>query len=617
MCLGQVEDILTGFPTSHRSCAYSDFRVQARCVPRCINHTNRKNSSFSEFGILGSYSLESEILNTFTSKFQWYIGIGRCALYYIHTGIHTGRRLRAGREARCDGQRHWALISHSRSHYSHLTRNTTTFRVVWCLVPGRKLLHPLPHYLYNTPCCCKTPSTRETPSIQQYRMGLFSVLTESTTTSASAEDSPPGVASAKTSSGDIPTVVQLYTGNSPIKMDETSKITGYSEVTYQAVQIGSSLEEEIKNRHQNPDLGVWNCRVTPGVENQALADALLAKVATNVPAYCMSLDLSEASQVEPAVTLLQNALIRHLIDMPVPSEAAPVRVTATTSLSKLQTTEFGKANEDTSDTSGRTANNNENSNSTGNDITTTLLICAQIPPEEDAHSDDTEAYKRKQALSLVIYHLRKFAAALNCALCFVHPPTTQSTLPNADATDTKSVATVTASSALLSSSLQPSTDYETLAQWCRDLALDKPIWDLQDGEDPTITASSNVYVEGDTVEATPETVVTTTPLYGPGKHQEDLIESVVLRTAHYPGHWDASKDSLWVALPSVSPEANSGASNTSSGDQGWLMQLRESIAAANDLPPPASTPDRPPEEDKPKEKDAEVTDFFASLLKKT
>lgn len=423
-------------------------------------------------------------------------------------------------------------------------------------------------------------------------MGLFSALIDSTA----------GEAVVTTSSGNVPTVVQLYTGIKPIQLDDTAKLSGFSAMTYQAVQVGSSLEEELKNRHQNPDLGVWNCRVSRGTDKQALVDNLLAEVGKKAKAFCMAVDLADPSQVEPTISLLQNALVRHLIENPPDSdEKAPTRETATTTLEQLQATEFGKANEDKENTSGNkeVAKINESFKS----ITTTLMICVQVPPEDVHTTDDAEAYKKKQAQALVIYHLRKFAAALNCSLAFVQAPS-PSSRTNASHSPTKDSKQATPPASSTLASQQPVVDIDTLSKWWRDVAEDNKVWETE-GDEPM----------GEE-EATPETVVTAAPLYGPGKHQEDLIESVVLRTAHYPGHWDANKDSLWVALPSPQDTVVSE-SAVQSGDQGWLTQVRESIAAANDLPPPSATPDVSNEEDKqPKEKDAEVTDFFASLLKK-
>jgi hypothetical protein len=441
-------------------------------------------------------------------------------------------------------------------------------------------------------------------------MGLFSVLTD---------DSANGEKSAGSSGSiQIPTVLQLYTGEEPIQLEEASVLSGYSALTYQAIQIGSSLEEEeVKNRHQTPDLGVWNCRVRSNINSSAantkeapLVDSLLATIATKVRVFCLTVDLSQPGQVEPSLTLLQTALVRHLIENP-PTDPpeTPERKTATTSLLQLQATEFGKASDDAKDeTKSKTTTLNESFHS----ITTTLMICAKLPPlDVTAASDDPDAYKIKQAQTLVIYHLRKFAAALNCSLCFVEAPQPQvpnPVTPTASAAATELASTATSSSTT-TSTLQPTADYNTLSQWWRDLALDENIWE-------STTSSSGAAGE------TPETVVVATSLYGPGKHQEDLIESVLSRSANYPGHWDASKDSLWVALPAskdTDDDDATGGNNrkANSGDEGWLGQLRESIASAQDLPPPgASSPEKRMDDDKKDGKDAEVSDFFASLLKK-
>ena len=80
-------------------------------------------------------------------------------------------------------------------------------------------------------------------------MVLFSVLTESTT-NASGEESNTSRSGSSKSSGSIPTVLQLYTGDQPIQLEEISILSGYSALTYQAIQIGSQEEEEVKNRHQ-------------------------------------------------------------------------------------------------------------------------------------------------------------------------------------------------------------------------------------------------------------------------------------------------------------------------------------------------------------------------------
>ncbi len=413
-------------------------------------------------------------------------------------------------------------------------------------------------------------------------MGLFSVLSDS------ANDG-------KSSSGSIPTVLQLYT-DEPIQLEAASLLTGYASLTYQAIQIGDE-EEDIKNRHQTPDLGIWNCRAN------ALMDSMLATLAHNVGVFCLTVDLSQPNQVEPSLTLLQNALARHLIEYPPPSSSstdAPesaVRQTATTSLYQLQTVNFGKANEDKKEDEEEDAAAKDEErlvNESFKTIATTIMICAKLSPVDDGE----ESYKLKQAQALVIYHLRKFAAALNCTLCFVEPPLSKDKEPQDDETTV--------------ALLQPTVNYAILSEWWRGLALDEKIW-----ESDRFSANNNDESnKEETEEPAPETVEVASPLYGPGKHQEDLIESVVLRSAHYPGHWDANKDSLWVALPAPEEEKPSDTVKAA-GDEGWLSQLRESIASAQDLQQQIASPEKVEQDDKKKDgKDAEVTDFFASLLKK-
>ena len=104
-------------------------------------------------------------------------------------------------------------------------------------------------------------------------------------------------------------------------------------------------------------------------------------------------------------------------------------------------------------------------------------------------------------------------------------------------------------------------------------------------------------------------------MYSAGKHQEDLIESVLLRNASCPGHWEASKDSLWKALPptiEVATEHIKREKPESVGDEVWLAKLRDSVETA---PIPAASPSPAKAADAAKE-DPGVSSFFENLLKK-
>lgn len=393
---------------------------------------------------------------------------------------------------------------------------------------------------------------------------------------------------------DVPTVVQLYT-NKPIVLDTTSKVNGYTAMTYQAIQVGSfSEEQDVKNRHQNPDLGVWNCKVG----KETLLDSLLAKVTSHLRTYCWTVDLSESTSVEPTISLLQDALVRYLIENPPPEEEQ--RQTSTTSLYQLQASQFGLAVDD------KESNISEkNIDESAESVKTAVMICAILPVEQEEVSES--AYKTKQANALVIYHLRKFAAAINAPLCFVQPEQQAAENPAGSSSPMndpqQQQQQQTERQGALESS-QPAVSYDELSKLWRELALDKLVWETDDKE------NSNGIEGGDD-----SPIVVATPLYGPGRHQEDFIESVLLRNAHYPGHWEANKDSLWVALPTAS-EAPAAETGTSSGDDGWLTQLRESIVSAADAPKPAVGPEETKTAEETKEtQDVAVSDFFASLLK--
>jgi hypothetical protein len=487
-------------------------------------------------------------------------------------------------------------------------------------------------------------------------MGLFSTLAEGPETSSSAT---------------VPTVIQLYSaGTKPIQLDTTARVSGYTALTYQAIQVGSSAEVEPKNRHQNPDLGVWNCSVrnssptatapaTAGGDDDdqvsasaptPLVDHLLTKVTKGVRTFCLTVDVSEEENVEPTVSLLQEALVRHLIENPPGRDVASSKpeggeeadpaaegdddrtvedtflATATTSLYNLKTTTFGLAVEDKSPKEDRTASENEEAD---RELKTSLMICALVPASNPEEASEV-AYRKKQARALVIYHLRKYAAALNAALCFVtkdepssankptpsSPAASSAPTTGAPSTDTKQVSDAPGEE-------QPTVSTETLAQLWRDFALGQEVWMGSNGEttlvEDLVTSPEEdegvdkTTLRGETAIATPTLSVTVqpTPIYGPGRQQEELIESVLLRNAHCPGHWDASKDSLWVALQAA-PEPAPDAPLNKTGDGGWLGQLRNSIASAE--PPKSQTPDKPKEE-KPKEKDEAVSSFFESLLK--
>ena len=159
---------------------------------------------------------------------------------------------------------------------------------------------------------------------------------------------------------------------------------------------------------------------------------------------------------------------------------------------------------------------------------------------------------------------------------------------------------------------------------------------------PQQQQQSATFAEDSSSGADDAAAVTASPhqaVYGPGAQNAELIESVLLRNAQYPGHWDASKDSLWKILPqdndSVAQNtidtkgSNSSPTTTTaaaSGDDYWLLELRDSVVAESSTKTPQSskakrnTTDKKAKGSKSKkpsknDDDGEVSNFFESLLK--
>jgi hypothetical protein len=367
-------------------------------------------------------------------------------------------------------------------------------------------------------------------------VALFSTLSSNVSTDEATS----------TSSSSIPTVIQLYT-TSPLALDSKTKLAGHAILSYQAVEVhATSSEETLFGRTRkntatipdNPNLGVWNAKV---LKESALVDSLL-KIPVS-PHFCLTVDLTDPSGVEPAVTRMQEALVRYLIAYP--------NKEGSTSLYDLRLHTFGLAPKDESPSTSAAPDESDRQ------VLVNLMICAIRP------SIKRDDYKETQAHNLVLYHLRRYAAAVGATLVFVS--TVDNEMDN-DQDDTKSE--------------EASLSLHQLGNLWRDFAQENDI-------------------EEDTAVFCPDT-------------NRDLIETVLLRNANCPGEWEASKDSLWKALPPMSQAADATDKKVarSSGDDGWLQQLRDSLGSAAE-PAAASMPSTTL-----KTEDAEVSSFFENLLKK-
>ena len=378
-------------------------------------------------------------------------------------------------------------------------------------------------------------------------MALFSTLL-----SASSEPS-----ASTPSSSSIPTLIQLFTSKL-ITFDENAKeklciyIDSHAVLSYQALEVSPPTPEgesklfqqrrNTANATPTPNLGVWNCCIS----KNALVDSLLTIPQTATGHYCMTVDLTDPSLVEPSMAVLHEALVRLLIQQP------PTGTAGTTSLSQLKAAQFGLA-KDGDDKCIAEAEADDH-------VKISLLLCAIVDTDAGTNTNKDE-YKETQAQNLVIYHLRRYAAALNCSLCFVGTGSGNTESP-------MEVPTIPLTQ----------VDY-TWREWI-----------------------SSGKIEN---------------FFAPDNHQPDLIESVLLRNAQFAGEWDAAKDSLWKALPSSIEEKDSSSFRTqkSSGDDDWLSQLRDSVATVEAQPQAPRAPAAAAATPK-KTEDAAVSSFFENLLKK-
>jgi hypothetical protein len=279
----------------------------------------------------------------------------------------------------------------------------------------------------------------------------------------------------------------------------------------------------------------------------------------------------------------------------------------------------------------------------------------------------TMDYQTQQQKQLLIYHLRKYTAALNATLVFVTTDmmSSSSVVEHATTTNTSGV-----------DLKQPTVNVRELPWIWKALANGQAIWNyntmdaIETGRNihsGTMTESKPVEENTDRTDVIKTNTTTSDSnnndnnitntgiyslIYGPDNHNSEWIESVLVRNANYVGHWDAMTDSIWkILIPSSSSTTiqtmdtnnklklmNDETKITNGGDELWLQELYDSIvpvmmtsttaSSSNTLqtPPPnksssssSTNSNAPPSSSLSKSKatpnDAAVSSFFEDLLK--
>ncbi len=372
-------------------------------------------------------------------------------------------------------------------------------------------------------------------------------------------------------------------------------------------------------KHQRPNLGIWDVRLpdasssgggggnvdgiggTDKDQSTDLVNRLLQKVLSSPsqsatsPAVIFALDLADPATVHPAMEAMVTALLRRFdasTDGSSKTAAlASASALATTRLAKLRSTKFGTAPEQSEEAPS------EASSGGGGSVDTkiALIICCAVPPtptelgpEGGGPSVAPQSFQEKQAISLVHYHLHRFASEVDCTLAFVRPDDDgAASVPIVDEEGGGDSATAAAKS----KGAIPSVTVSELAGVVSRVASGMtPVEEEEKANDDDDEAGTEESQEGKDGEGTATTAgLEQPPIFVPGSHDDDLIGSVLLRNASCPGVWDAAKDDLWKALPST--KAGGDGDTTASdkkkyvkvggaaADEAWLSKLAASLPA--------------------------------------
>ena len=162
---------------------------------------------------------------------------------------------------------------------------------------------------------------------------------------------------------------------------------------------------------------------------------------------------------------------------------------------------------------------------------------------------------------------------MNCALVYVTEDDTTTTTTTTTTTNASGIVTVSQLAILWRAFALGQPIWKTAAQLLEvEEAPEQPL-DNQDDTTPDTSASAS----------SSSSII----VHGPDAYQEDLLDSVLLRNAQYPGKWDAAKESLWKILPYEDSEtmlvnnntttATTKHKNDTAGDQSWLTELSQSM----------------------------------------
>jgi len=443
----------------------------------------------------------------------------------------------------------------------------------------------------------------------------------------------------------------------------------YEILSYQPVHVpdatasstaSSSNTSTATTPNTTPNLGVWDCRFTSfssstSTSTISKSTSYLLKSAlyhqnntkNNVqkPTFVLTIDLESIEDVHTTLSTMMESVARSMgIGMGI--EVGVVAGAGEQREGKEEEKQQQQQLQDSLPKFGIAPSSRENDTlKIKEDLfnNVNIIICAILPYSitckggANNNKNTAMTYKEKQGLNLILYHLLKYANALNCTLCFLNQNDTyeEDDDDNADSgigaevngnnggegdngDDGKSLG---GSHGLVPRGMSVKEFKHVLRAICFGIAnnsnadtstfyydqvvssiLNKSAVQLGGG---IVNGNDNVSMSNEglgTIDEEKEQkdddeanndeklVQMQTSIYLPGGYDEDLIESVYLRSASCAGVWDANTDNLWVALPStststlsnsnnVSPQKGGSKSSGSGGDEEWLSKLADSVSA--------------------------------------
>jgi hypothetical protein len=131
----------------------------------------------------------------------------------------------------------------------------------------------------------------------------------------------------------VPIKLPVLVGGSDTTVDKSNKpiplwrlqsicqVPTWACLSFQTIQIsgggvgGGRGATVVNSTSSKVDLGVWNCRMAT---TKGITDSLLKKIpySTANNKFCFTVDLANPKTVESRLTLMQQALVRFLIDAP-------------------------------------------------------------------------------------------------------------------------------------------------------------------------------------------------------------------------------------------------------------------------------------------------------------